>query len=209
MTNKERYKQAFSSLHASRTISLEESNMKNKKDLKFHLRPALAACLAAAAIVGCMGVAYAANVGGIQETIRIWFNGEQMEADVVDITGTGDGGYQFTLRPETDEGITDVTIVSGGVAIEDDGTERPLTAQEVAEQFDGVVDTGEDGRVYIYDRDKAVDITDHLTEGKCKVALEVDGKNVYYTIEDNGSGGWSYTRTYAPKDPVEDYIKLD
>ncbi len=208
MTNKERYKQAFSSLHASRSISLEETTMK-KSNLKFHLRPALAACLAAAAIVGCMGVAYAANVGGIQETIRIWFNGEQVEADVVDITGTGDGGYQFNLHPGSGGDVDSTTISGGGIAIEDDGTQRPLTAQEVAEQFDGVVDTGEDGRVYIYDRDKAVDITDHLTEGKCKVVLEVDGKNVYYTIEDNGGGGWSYTRTYAPKDPVEDYIKLD
>lgn len=64
MTNREKYKQAFSVLHASDPIILEEKTME-KRNLKFHLRPALAAAMAAALLVGGMGAAYAADVGGI------------------------------------------------------------------------------------------------------------------------------------------------
>lgn len=201
MTNGEKYKQAFSALHASDNISLEVKTMK-KTNMKFKLRPALAACLT---VVMLMGAAYAADVGGIRETIQIWINGEQVDADVVDDTGTGDGGYAFTYQ---DSQGKEATIGGGGVAIDEDGAERPLTAEEVAEQFDGIVDYDANGRVCIFEQDKVYDITDLLVDGKCKVSLERDGATVYYDIEDNGGGGWAFSRTSEPVGSAEDYTAL-
>ena len=203
MTNKERYKQAFSCLHASQTISLEGSTMKNKKDLKFHLRPALAACLAAAAIVGCMGVAYAANVGGIQETFQMWFGGSAVEATVEDTGKDGFDAYQFTM---TDPNGKTVTRCAGGVTVGEDGVERPLTAQEVAEGLATNVERKIDGTVWIYDHDQAFDITDYLANGQLKFTLEANGETVYYEFIAQGLAG--HTRTYTPEGPVEDYLKL-
>lgn len=203
MTNREKYKQAFSVLHASDPIILEEKTME-KRNLKFHLRPALAAAMAAALLVGGMGAAYAADVGGIQEKLQLWIGGRQVEATVTDPTGDGKGGYTFTYQD--DDGTH--TVGGGGVAIDADGVEQALPPEEVAQQFSNYVDTGADGRVYLYHGDKSYDITDHLVEGKCKVSLEAEGETVYYDIEDNGGTGWAFSRTRTPQGRESDYIKL-
>ncbi len=204
MTNHEKYKRAFSVLHASQSISLEEVNME-KHTVKFHLRPALAAALAAALLVGGMGAAYAADVGGIREKLQIWINGKQVEAEVGGYTEDGTGGYTFTY-PDGEGGSA--TVGGGGVAFDNNGVEHPLSPEEVAGQFDCIVDTAEDGRVYIYDHDKTFDITDLLADGACKVSFEVEGQQVYYDIEDNGGGGWAFSRSAKPQGQAEDYTKL-
>ena len=89
MTNRERYKQAFSALQTSGKISLEVEDMaklqkKHKKNI------AAAAAVACAAFIGVSGTVYAADIGGIQEKVSIWMYGK--EADVV-ITGQGVGTY--------------------------------------------------------------------------------------------------------------------
>lgn len=206
MTNKERYKQAFSTLHASQPILLEETNME-KTDKRFKMRPALAAGLAAALIVGCMGVAYAADLGGIQETVRMWFGGKEVEAQVVDISKDDDrwGAYQFTMPGPDGE---NVTVGGGGVNIEADGTERPMAPEEVAQGFATSVEKKEDGTVWLYDHDQSYDITDYLANGQGQFALEVEGKAVYYDFTDLERGGLTHSRLYEATGPVEDYIQL-
>ena len=201
MTNQERYRQAFSPLHASEPILLEGTSME-KTDKRFKLRPALAAGLAAAVIVSCMGAAYAADLGGIQETVRLWFGGESVEATVVDNSTEDCGAYEFTMTGPDGE---TVTRGAGGTAIDEDGTRRPLTAEEIAEGFATEVVEKADGTVWIYDHDQAYDITDYLAGDQKKFTLEADGKTVYYEFFDEDL---SHTRLFDAASPLDEYVKL-
>lgn len=197
MTNREKYKQAFSVLHASNSISLEETIME-KKNRKFNLRPALAACLCAAALMGCMCAAYAADVGGIRQSIQLWLHGERVDADV---QSNGTGGYTFTTDGESFGG--------GGVAIGDDGSERPLTAAEVAEDFAVDVDKDDEGRVWLHYYGQSYDLTGMLADGKCKAALDNGGNPLYFDVEDNGAGDYAFSMSSEPTGPAANYTTLD
>jgi len=206
MTNHEKYKQAFSALHASHNISLEGNTMK-KTNLKFRMRPALAACLCVVLLVACMSMAYAADVGGIQEILKVWIHGQQVNAKVVDNSGNGNGSYEFVLDMGDEEG--DVVIHGGGVACEEDGSERPLSPEEVAEGiFSDEITKKPDGTVWLYYYDQSFNITDYLKNGACKVVLEDQGKKLYFNIEDNGGDGYAYQRSSVPTGAPEDYIEL-
>ena len=90
MTNKEKYKQAFSGLHPLEPISLEVTQMvKMQKKHKFQVA---AAILTAFILVGGTGTVYAANVGGIQRTIQLWIHGDQTHA-TLDVKE--DGSYNL------------------------------------------------------------------------------------------------------------------
>ncbi|MEI3190773.1 MAG: hypothetical protein V8S36_00520 [Lachnospiraceae bacterium] len=72
--------------------------------------------------------AYAMNVGGIQRTIQIWIHGDQTDAQFV----VEDGSYTLDYEDENGEAVH---RGGGGVAIEDDGTERSLTEEELMEEI--------------------------------------------------------------------------
>jgi len=89
MSNKEKYKQAFSALHVSDELYLEVSKMADKK--RKHKFTQIAASIAACALLaGGSTTAYAANMGGIQRTIQLWIQGDQTE---VTINYKDDGSY--------------------------------------------------------------------------------------------------------------------
>lgn len=69
MTNKEKYKQAFSVLHTS---DISEGEVKYMAKLKKQQKMKLAAAaIAVCVIVGGTGTAYAANVGGIRRAFGL------------------------------------------------------------------------------------------------------------------------------------------
>ena len=70
MTNKERYKQAFSVLHTSDQFSVEVENM-SRLNKKHNMKVAAAALAGCIFLAGGTGTAYAANVGGIQRTVQV------------------------------------------------------------------------------------------------------------------------------------------
>ena len=79
MTNKEKYRQAFSVLQTSGDFSMEAEQMAMRQ--KHHKMKTIAAAAAACIIlVGGAGTAYAADLGGIQRTIQLWINGDQTNA---------------------------------------------------------------------------------------------------------------------------------
>ena len=84
MTNKEKYKQAFSVLHTSDHFTMEVAEMALSRK-KRNGTAAVAAAAACILLAGGTGTAYAANVGGIQRTIQLWMKTETQwrEAAVV------------------------------------------------------------------------------------------------------------------------------
>ncbi len=189
MTNKEKYQKAFSTLHASENISLEVEIMEKNKRV-YRMKKAVATCAAVVVAFGSMTVAYAADLGGIQQKITAWFHGEQTQLNVTD---HGDGSYSYSY---VDEDEQTQGGSGGGIAIDEYGNEVPLSAEEVLDQVGNSVEKDDDGNVWIYFYDKKINITDQFDEnGVCKVALEHEGRTIYFKIEgeaDATTGSYGY-----------------
>lgn len=183
MTNKEKYKQAFAAIHASDEFSLEVETMKkNNKRKNFNTMAAsIAACLL---IVGSSTVAYAADLGGIQRTVQLWMHGDQTE---VTIDFNSDEGYDMEY---IDGDGNAVHSGGGGVAINPDGSERPLSEGEILNHLDDPdVRYEEDGSVWIYYFDQKINITDKFNDNVCYVQVSNGEETLYMTIQ--YQNGWS------------------
>ena len=182
MTNKEKYKQAFSVLQTSGDFSMEVEKMAMRQ--KHHKVKTIAAAVAACIVlVGGAGTAYAANLGGIQRTIQLWINGDHTNA-TLEINNDGNSSTYTIKIPDENGNSTEIT--GGGVAMDGDGVERPLTEDEIMEQINQPdVEYEDDGSVWLYYKDRKLDITDRFEDGICYVKL-TDGKDVkYLTIKYN------------------------
>lgn len=177
MTNEEKYRQAFSAIHAPANFSLEENKMyKTSRPNKVRVMVAVAA--ACIMIVGSATAAYAADLGGIQRTLQLWMYGDQTE-----VTIQFDGNGSYTMDYVDSEGNA-AHQGGGGVSIEDDGTETPLSEAELMELLsDPDVRYEEDGSVFVYWFDQKVDITDKFENGVCYVKLENGGEALYMTVK--------------------------
>lgn len=180
MTNKEKYKQAFSAIHISDDFSLEVNKMgttgKNRKLNR--LAVSIAVCVL---IIGSAAIAYAADVGGVQRIIQLWRNGEQTD---VTIEFDGNGNYEMNY---VDENGNEKHQGGGGVAIDFWGNERPLTQEELMEEMNSPeVNNKDDGTVWVYWYDQKVEITDKFEDGVCYVKLVNGKETLYLTVTENG-----------------------
>ena len=180
MTNKEKYQRTFGLLHASGDFLKEDFAMQSTKF--FPLRKAVILCAAVILILCMATVCYAADVGGIRRTVQIWIHGDQTSA-VMDIQNG-----QYTLTYEDAQGNTQERG-GGGVAFENDGSEWPLTEEELMEHLNSPeVEYKEDGTVWIYYLNQAMEITDRFNEEDvCFVQLK-DGKKTLYVTVKKGNG---------------------
>ena len=209
MTNKEKYKQAFSVLHTS---DISEGEVKYMAKLKKRQKMKLAAAaIAVCVIVGGTGTAYAANVGGIQRTIQLWMHGDQTSA-TLDLN-TDDGSYSLEYK-DTD-GNT-VTQGGGCVAFDADGNERPLTEDEIMEELNAPdVEYLDDSSVWVYYKNQKIEeLTDLIKEinNKNYAAILQDGSVIIaydsfdglamplFAVDVNGKKG--------PNTPGEDLFNL-
>jgi len=188
MKNKERYQRTFSAVHTSTDYYAEV--MKMNKAKRFYMSKTLVACLVLVLVLGAATTAYAANIGGIQRTVQIWLHGDQTDA-VLDIKE--DGSYNLSWQ---DENGAVQEQGGGGVAIEEDGKERPLTEEEIIEHLNEPdVSYKDDGTVWVYYYNQALDITDKFENGVCYVKLTHEPDELYLTIKYNdgyASSPYSY-----------------
>ena len=171
MTDREKFQKTFSKLHASPDLLTEVMEMAEKR--RYHIPKVAVAAIACVVILGSGTAAYAMNVGEIQRTIQIWIHGDQTDAQFV----VEDGSYTLDYEDENGEAVH---RGGGGVAIEDDGTERSLTEEELMEEINSPeVEYEEDGSVWIYYKNQKMDITDKFEDGVCYVELK-DGDTIQY-----------------------------
>ena len=190
MTNKEKYRRAFSVLHASDEFRMEVNTMKQKT--RKAMPRLVAVCAAVILVIGMSAVAYAADVGDIQRTIQIWLHGEQTDA-VLDIQN---GEYSLTYEGE--DGATH-EIAGGGVAFDDNGQERPLTDEEIMEHLNGPeVEYKDDGSVWVYYMNQALEVTDLFEDGVCYVQLKDGDGSLYMTIKYNRGHATSPHKYLSP-----------
>lgn len=178
MTNKEKYKRTFSALHASGELR-EAHNMKTAKNIRF--KKAAIICAAVIFIFALASAAYAADVGGIQQELRLWINGD-MAYTIMEIT---DGSY--TISYEDADG-NEHSIQGGGITVGTLGDVRPATEEEIMQQLDmPTVKALENGTVMVYYRDQELDITERFDEyGICRVMLKDGEEALYLTVDIDG-----------------------
>ena len=195
MTEKERFQRAFAPLHASPDTMTEVMKMTEQNTKKRPLRRAVTIGLAAALVLALGSVAYASDLGGIQRTVQLWLNGEMTDA-----TLTVKNGH-YTVNYTDSEG-NERERSGGGVAIEDDGTERALTEEELLADINcPEVKESEDGTVTVYYLDQKLDVTDKFDEdGICYVQLEGGEKTIYMTIKRGNGYATSTTKYILPSE---------
>ena len=177
MTEKEKFQRAFAPLHASPDTLTEVMKMTEQKHGKCALRRAATLGLAAALV------------------LALWLNGEMTDATLT----VNEGSY--TLRYPDKDG-TEHEMGGGGIAIEDDGTERALTEEEMLENLNAPeVEEREDGTVTVYYLDQKLDVTDKFDEdGVCYVQLEGGEKTIYMTIKRGNGYATSTTKYILPNE---------
>ncbi len=212
MNNKEKYQRSFNTLRLSGDFrekckkTPEESG--KGKIMKFRSvygisRAAAAAIAVCFLIVGSVGVSYAADLGGIRTKLGIWINGTKKDVEVVQIE---DGSY--TVCDENGE----VTMGFGGVSIDDDGNEVPMTAEELVGYMnnDCRLEFTEDGKMIFSYKNLVEDVTDQL-DSKGELHIHVDdpaNENTYFNITDIEGGGYSVDSGRKPSFGKE-YYEVD
>ncbi len=182
MTNKEKYKQAFSAIHISDEFSLEVRKVKKTSKTK-KTNQMVASVAAFLLLVGGSTVAYAANLGGIQRTIQLWIHGDQTEV-TIDFSADGSYGMEYS----DGEGDT-VHQGGGGVAFNPDGSERPLSEDELLDHLDDPdVRYEDDGSVWIYYFNQKIDITDKFDDNVCYTQVSNGEETLFMTIK--YQNGW-------------------
>ena len=173
----------------------EVMKMTERKTKRPALRRTATIGLAAALVLALGSVAYASDLGGIQRTVQLWIKGDQTDAVM-----TIDQGH-YTID-YTDKDGTEHEMGGGGVAIEDDGTERALTEEELFEHLNQPeVEESEDGTVTVYYLDQSLDVTDKFNEdGVCYVQLEGGKKTIYMTIKRGNGYATSTTKYILPSE---------
>ena len=202
MTNKEKYKRAFSSLHMPESYVLDLNGNSTERENALHGRwaeqrkrfriAAAAACVVLALCVGGAS-AYAADLGGIQRTIQVWIHGDQTSAIVT--INDQDGVTNYSLTDNDGRLI----MSGGGVAMEADGSERPLTESEVQDYLNLPETETEGDRVYLFYKDQKIDITEMFGEdGLCFITVSDGDETQYVTAARNG-GMASSPKRYIEK----------
>ncbi len=192
MTNRQRYKQAFSALQISDRLILEVKQMEGTKKQN-QLQRVAVAMMACIILLGSVSVAYASDVGGIQRTIQLWIHGDQT---MVTLELLGDGTYSLAY---TDENGASVQKSGGGVYFALDGTEMPASNEDLEALLDGPeVEYDENGSVWIYWREGQLEVTDLFVDDICYVKLVSGDDVVYVTIKYQNGYAYSYTRYPNP-----------
>ena len=191
MTNKEKYQKAFSVLQLPESSSWEVEKMARLQK-KAKMKTA-AAIITGCLLVGGAGTAYAANVCGIQRTIQLWIHGDQTTAT---LEFSGDGTYTMEIL---DGDGNSTSQDGGGIAIDADGTERPLTPDELMEELDSPdVEYLDDGTVWVYYHNQKINITDKFDKDKICYVKIADGSNVLY-LTVKYQNGYSYSSDKYPE----------
>ena len=180
MFDKKQYQRTFGVLHASGDFLKEDFTMQTTK--AFPVRRIAILCAAVILVFSMSIVCYAEDVGGIRRTIQLWIHGDQTTA-VLDIQNG-----EYTIHYEDADG-TPHEQSGGGVAFNPDGSERPLTDEEIMEHVMEEarmpeIDYRKDGSVWLYYMDQAMEITDNFnSDGVCFIQLKNGSDVLYLTVK--------------------------
>ena len=101
----------------------------------------------------------------------------------------------------TDENGDSTEMQGGGIAMDGDGAERPLTEDEIMEQINQPdVEYEDDGSVWLYYKDQKLDITDRFKDGICYVKLTDGEETLYLTVKYENGYAVSKSKYISPQE---------
>ena len=152
---------------------------------------AVAACLIVT--VGT-GTAYASDLGGIQRKVQLWIHGDQTTAT---LTINSDGSYTGTYA---DKDGKNKEFGGGGIAFNQDGSERSLTQEEIMEELNAPdIEYEKDGSVILYYKNQSIDITHKFNKDNiCYVKLVDGDDSLYVTVKYNNGYASSPNKYISP-----------
>ena len=192
MNNRDKYIKASSIVEPSADFAskvLKEADRMNPEErreyrhVRLRRRSLISIAAACALVFALSAAAYASDLGGFKETIDTWLYGKAVNVEIE----VNDGIYHIKY-PDGGERS------GGGVAM-DDGEERPLTEEEILEELNNeiVVEDNDEGRIMLYYRDHAVDITEKMDANNIVKLKFKDGVlPTYITLKWNGDDGYDY-----------------
>jgi hypothetical protein len=158
---------------------------------KKRIMKTVSAAFATVVLVAATGTgAYAANVGGIQDTVSLWLHGDVTD---VTITEVGEGQFELTYPDGTVRG-------TGGMAEDGHGGMRGVTMEEMIEELRTAVEVEEDrdGHIWIYVRNHKIDITDQIKEkGYAKEKVKDGFLADYITVIWHEDGGCAVSTSHT------------
>lgn len=170
MKNKEAYKQAFKHVHYQKEINLNQKRIP---------RPLITIMTSFIVLLSTFTVAYAFDVGGIQNKVEIWFHAEKRNVQYKEEKNV----YHFYATDE-DGNVVDIGVDMGfkntPTGIQPmDGEEL---AKSISEDAEIVYNEKEDKYIFYY-QDKAVDITKMFDKEKeCYLVINNGEKDIYFVI---------------------------
>ena len=109
-----------------------------------------------------------------------------------------DGNGNYIVKYPDSDGTTH-QISGGGVAFNEDGSERPLTEEELLDEINSpTVQYEEDGSVMVYWFDQKIDITDKFKNDICYVKLVSGEETLYLTVKFQQGSATSSHRYLSP-----------
>lgn len=205
MKEQEKFKKTFEKLHASPEVLTEVLAMTNEDRVismkkKRYIPKVAVAAIAAVIVLGSGTVAFAMDLGGIQRIVQIWIHGDQTNATLT----IENGEYsQYSVEYNDSEG-NEAIKGGGGVAINEDGSSRPLTEEEVIDHLNAPeVKCEENGRIIVYYLNQTLDITDKFEGDYCFVQLKSEDKVLYMTVQKSESELGSLGYAISPKGYVQ------
>lgn len=105
----------------------------------------------------------------------------------------------YTIEYPDENGETR-EISGGGIAYEADGTERPLTGEELLEEANSPdVEYNDDGTVWLYYKNQKIEITDKFKDDVCYVKVQDGDETLYVTVKYQNGLAYSNER-YVEED---------
>lgn len=168
MTDRERYRRAFSAIQPSAAL-LEGMTMEKTNRNRLPARRLLVLCTVLVLIISVFSVAYATDLGGF----RIWVNGK-LQSGAID--QSKDGSITWTSEDGT-------YVVDGGYIVLPDGSERPITAEELMEEYRNNPVLYTDKGVIVAYQDQRYDITEEMQRNnRAVVEFEINGEAVSWVV---------------------------
>ena len=199
MKDKEKFQKTFEQLHASPDLLAEVLKMTEEKKvvpMKRRSMPRIAvAALVLVLVMGIGNVAYAKDFLGIQRIVQVWIHGNCTDA----VLTVDNGTYILDYKDENGELVHQS---GGGVAINEDGVESPLTAEDFLDNINNYPDVvyDNDGKVWIFYKNQKWEITDKFEDEFCYIQLMLDGETKYITVMYNNGYAVDSHRYSDPED---------
>lgn len=185
MREQEKYKQMMNEIHVSETTlrKVMEMDMSKKSMNKRGTMKKMG--MAAAALLLCLvasnGICYAATGHSLATNVKVYINGEEVEADDVDVVENEDGTVTVTTEIDTsDDGSgSEVSSVIASDVISEDV--EALIEEQGMNTINGRV-IEKDGKQYFKYNGGEVDITEDLADGKASGTITDSDAEYHYEV---------------------------